>query len=140
VIEADPVAARVRDIMADRTRWTGQASDLLRGGADASVWTGTAGWPTSPRALAGRLRRAQTSLRTVGIEIAFSREGRTGTRIIRISAAPGDPYRQTVSTVGAVADDGAESEHLSPDCELIGQAPWMTRRLAADRSGGPNAA
>ena len=70
MVEADPVAARVRDIMADRTRWTGQASDLLRGGADASVWTGTAGWPTSPRALAGRLRRAQTSLRTLGIEIA----------------------------------------------------------------------
>ena len=36
MVEADPVAARVRDIMAERTRWTGNASDLLRGGADAS--------------------------------------------------------------------------------------------------------
>ena len=35
VIEADPVAARVRDIMANQTTWTGNASDLLRAGADA---------------------------------------------------------------------------------------------------------
>jgi hypothetical protein len=32
----------------------------------------------NPRALAGRLRRAQTFLRTLGIEITFSREGRLG--------------------------------------------------------------
>jgi hypothetical protein len=30
------------------------------------------------RALAGRLRRAQTSLRALGIEIAFNREGPHG--------------------------------------------------------------
>jgi hypothetical protein len=89
VIEADPVAARVRDIMAKQTTWTGNASDLLRIGADASRDNGSrrsAGWPKSPRALAGRLRRVQTSLRSLGIEIAFSREGRAGTRIIRMSA------------------------------------------------------
>jgi hypothetical protein len=109
MVEADPVAARVRDIMAERTRWTGNASDLLRGGTDAlgeNAWRGRAGWPNSPRALAGRLRRAQTSLRSLGIEIAFSREGRAGTRIIRMSASPGNPQRQTVSTVGTVIDGG----------------------------------
>ena len=37
-------------------------------------------WAKNPRALAGRLRRAQTFLRTLGIEITFSREGRTGTQ------------------------------------------------------------
>jgi hypothetical protein len=30
VVEADPVAARIRDIMAERTMWSGNASDLLR--------------------------------------------------------------------------------------------------------------
>ena len=30
VVDADPVAARIRDIMAERTMWTGSASDLLR--------------------------------------------------------------------------------------------------------------
>ena len=36
------------------------------------------GWPENPRALAGRLRRAQTLLRTLGIEMTFSRKGDRG--------------------------------------------------------------
>ena len=42
-------------------------------------------WPDSPRALAGRLRRAATFLRKIGIEIGFEREGRARTRIIHIT-------------------------------------------------------
>ena len=88
VIEADPVAAFVREIMAVRSTWTGRASDLLRAriAAGEGVPDRTAGWPKNPRALAGRLRRCQTFLRTVGIDIAFSREGRTGSRIIRMTS------------------------------------------------------
>ena len=41
-----------------------------------------------PRALTGRLPRAQTPLRALAIEISFGREGRAGTRIIRLRAAP----------------------------------------------------
>ena len=63
IIDADPVAALVREIMADRAQWTGSASDLLQIGANRR------GWPKSPRALAGRLRRAQSFLRILGIEI-----------------------------------------------------------------------
>ena len=50
-VDADSVAARVREIMADRAQWTGSASDLLQ------VGTNRSGWPKRPRALAGRLRR-----------------------------------------------------------------------------------
>src|SRR5437660_99006 len=72
IIDADPVAARVCEIMAERSSWTGSAADLLRasagrGGEGSS--TDRTGWPSNPRALAGRLRRAQTPLRAVGIEI-----------------------------------------------------------------------
>jgi hypothetical protein len=105
VIEADPVATAVCSIMAKQTTWTGNASDLLCAGADAFKNNGSRtspGWPKSPRALAGRLRRAQTSLRTLGIEVAFSREGRAGTRIIRITAPHGHSPRQTVSTVSKI--------------------------------------
>src|SRR4051812_43742869 len=41
-----------------------------------------------PRALAGRLRRAATFLRSIGIEIGFKREGRARTRVIHITTAP----------------------------------------------------
>ena len=93
VIEADPVAAFVREIMAVRGTWAGRASDLLRVriAAGEDVLDGTTGWPKNPRALAGRLRRCQTFLRTVGIDIAFSREGRTGSRMIRITSLAKSP-------------------------------------------------
>jgi hypothetical protein len=52
---------------------------------------GRTGWPKNPRALAARLRRAQTFLRALGIEVEFSREGRAGTRMIKISAAVEKP-------------------------------------------------
>jgi hypothetical protein len=48
-------------------------------------------WPDSPRALAGRLRRAATFLRKVGIDIGFEREGRARTRIIRITTTGQSP-------------------------------------------------
>jgi hypothetical protein len=34
IVEADPVATRVREIMADRAQWAGSASDLLLAGAN----------------------------------------------------------------------------------------------------------
>jgi hypothetical protein len=47
----------------------------------------------NPCALAGRLRRAQTFLRMLDLELAFGREGRSGARMIRMNvigpAAPG---------------------------------------------------
>jgi hypothetical protein len=90
-VDADPVAIGVRELIAERSTWTGSAADLLRAGADHSregIGRDRTGWPQNPRALAGRLRRAQTSLRALGIEIAFSREGHAGGRIITIHASP----------------------------------------------------
>jgi hypothetical protein len=92
VIEADPVAAAVRALMATRSEWTGTASDLLGAlgeiAGDRVVKSRT--WPDSPRALSGRLRRSATFLRKTGVEIAFEREGRARTRMIRIAAASAD--------------------------------------------------
>src|SRR2546430_13265405 len=101
IIEADPIATCVRTMMANRTMWTGSASDLLRLCAETARDEFSSGTPgtKSPRALAGRLRRAQTFLRTLGIEITFWREGRMGTRMIRVSTSAED----TVSTVSIVS-------------------------------------
>jgi hypothetical protein len=101
IIEADPIATCVRGIMAKQTMWTGSASELLRLCAESArdEISGGPAWAKNPRALAGRLRRAQTFLRTLGIEIAFSREGRTGTRMIRVSTSA----ENTVSTVSIVS-------------------------------------
>jgi hypothetical protein len=109
-IDADPVAACVRDLMAERGSWAGRAADLLRVGADRSrhaVIVGGRDWPKNPRALAGRLRRAQAFLRALGIEVAFTREGRAGSRVIRIY----ETIETAVSTV-SVNDNG---HHRSED-------------------------
>jgi len=126
IVDADPVAAHVRELMADRAQWTGSASDLLQvginvGGNAMAAWT-RSGWPKSPRALAGRLRRAQTFLRTLGIEIVFGREGRLGTRTIRITAMGENRTHDTVSTVSTVSRvsdhrDTAGLNHPSPGLE-----------------------
>jgi hypothetical protein len=107
IIEADPITACVRELMTERTSWTGTAADLLRVSIERTSQTGdNTGWPKNPRALAGHLRRAQTFLRALGINITFSREGRAGSRVIRMR----------VSTVSSVRDSGLEpdSEQHSP--------------------------
>jgi len=75
------------------------------------VGTSRFGWPKSPRALAGRLRRTQILLRTLGIEIVFGRKGRLGMRTIRITAMGKTQSHDIVSTVSRVSDNeyGAKS-------------------------------
>ena len=43
IVDADPVAAHVRELMADRAQWTGSASDLLQ------IGTNRPDWPKSAR-------------------------------------------------------------------------------------------
>ena len=97
-----------------------------------AAWT-RSGWPKSPRALAGRLRRAQTPLRALGIEIVFGREGRLGTRTIRITAMGENRTHDTVSTVSRVSDHGdrAGLNHPPPD--------WNRRFNRADDADGGDA-
>jgi hypothetical protein len=113
VLDADPVAACVSEIMAERSDWTGSASDLLHVGR---ARRGNADWPRTPRALAGRLRRAQTFLRTLGIEIVFSGEGPADTRIISMSALQKKPLRR--------------SSALSAPCAAIGGRAFRIRTSA----------
>jgi hypothetical protein len=95
IIDADPVASCVREIIAQRKTWTGTAAELLSFGLGypGDRFSGRS-WPKNPRSLAGRLRRAQTPLRLLGIEILFSREGKAGTRGIQISAIGKSPLGQ----------------------------------------------
>src|SRR5262249_38358039 len=107
--------------IADRKTWTGTASDLLRAAADHAngdcISLKGTDLPRNPRLLAGRLRRAQTFLRALGIEIAFSREGRAGTRTICIREASDNPPRtivRTVSTVSSGWDEAAPKRPRNP--------------------------
>jgi hypothetical protein len=119
LIETDPVAVCVRRLMAERGNWAGTASDLLRVAtylAGDDISKKSTDWPRHPGALAGRLRRVQTPLRMLGIEVSFSREGRAGTRTIRISS--GDENRaRSVSAVSGVSTVSAIRHDISACCE-----------------------
>ena len=109
IIDADPIAACVREFMSERSSWMGSAADLLRvsvGRSSDRIPKDGTGWAKNPRALAGHLRRTQTFLRALGIEIAFSREGRAGSRVIRMRSFP----ENTVSTVSSVSDSGSGAD------------------------------
>jgi hypothetical protein len=128
IIAADPIAACVRDFMSERSSWTGSAADLLQASAERSQTSDSLGWPKNPRALAGHLRRAQTFLRALGIDIAFSREGRAGKRVIRMRTS----VENTVSTVSSVRDGGLEPSSEQHSSGLA-SAVWDDSRRAAAR-------
>ena len=122
VIDADPVAAAVRAVMTERTEWTGTASDLLGalGEVAGERIVRSKTWPDNARSLSGRLRRAATFLRKIGIGVSFEREGRARTRVVRITRAGTDPVPErggvqpsAPSASSAIATNGNETNALS---------------------------
>ena len=124
VIDSDPIASAIRTMMTGKPTWTGTASDLLvvlfRIAGEAMARSRS--WPKTPRALAGKLRRALTFLRKIGIEITFSREGHGRARLIHIAAiraasefvGEGEPVAPAASSalnaeVSQTGDNGAST-------------------------------
>ncbi|MGE3149739.1 MAG: hypothetical protein AB7K04_11795 [Pseudorhodoplanes sp.] len=115
VVDADQVAAAIRSAMVSRTVWTQTAASLL-GALSEQVGDKQSkdkGWPSSARALSGRLRRAAPALRRVGVEITFEREGRARTRTITISRSEGGGVQPSAPSVPSAQaeffEDGSES-------------------------------
>jgi len=112
VLDADSVAGAVRVLMTGRDEWSGTASDLLEA---LQVIVGervarSRTWPDGAKALSGRVRRSSTFLRKVGIDTAFSREGRSRTRTIRFT---------TALSVQPDADGTVASASSAPSAEPI---------------------
>jgi hypothetical protein len=108
VLEADSVATAVRDWMKDREEWgPDTATELLRVLSDrvGERAAKSKGWPSAANALSGRLHRAATNLRKVGIEVVFERESRGGPRRITIVHSP-KPQGQTDYSGDDPGDDG----------------------------------
>jgi hypothetical protein len=142
VIDADPVASAVRAMLTQRTEWTGTASELLD---DLSKMTSdrlakSKAWPDSPRAVSGRLRRAATFLRKVGIEISYGREGRARTRTIKISVTTDHPAPEKLGAQpSAPSLQSASRPKLNPVNEFPAGLPRTVANHADDsgKGGGP---
>src|ERR1700730_13924674 len=132
VIDADPIATAVRAVMTTRTEWRGTASDLLGALAEAAGERAAKSktWPDSPRALAGRLRRAATFLRKIGVEVVFKKESRARTRIIHIMATPPSAVQENIG-----ARPSAPSTSALKSSPANGFTAPPMRTVASDADG-----
>ncbi len=140
VIDADVIATSVRAMMATRTVWTGTASDLLGSlAAEAGDrFANSRTWADGPRALSGRLRRAATFLRKVGIEIAFKKEGRSRKRTIIITAATTTAAPETAGALPSAPSASSAARPISNQINGFAAPDLRTVAKVADGRGvGP---
>lgn len=83
-LDGDTVAGALRARLAEHGDWCGTAGELLAALSNIGN-TAAKDWPTTARALAGRLKRLAPGLRRVGIEVSHPpREAGTGRRMLSI--------------------------------------------------------
>lgn len=96
VIESDPLAAAVQQLMEDRHEkhnrgpWQGTASDLLLN-LNPTVTDEIRReriWPKTASRVSAGLKRAAPALRRVGLEVQMTREAGTGQRVIILTYTP----------------------------------------------------
>lgn len=125
--EGDRIGAAIIAFVASRDRWSGTAGELL---ATITPEHPPRGWPATPRALSGALRRIALPLRAAGIEITYMIEGHDRRRTVYIEQTGIRP-----SAPSAVPDPSVDRADGSAD----GRAPTTHRPSAfgADRPQEP---
>lgn len=112
IIECDPLAAAIHDLMAQGGEFHGTVSELLVGLEDYRVDPKSKKLrqlPASPESLGHRLRRIMPNLKRVGIEIVI--EPRTKChRLIRIRMHGGDPAAESQRLDPLAGDDRGDSD------------------------------
>lgn len=81
VVAGDPLAAGVVEFMAEKSKWTGTATELLQ--RLATYRPDGAGWPRTAKTLSGALARLAPALRGQGIQVSRSK-GTGGSRSITL--------------------------------------------------------
>ena len=111
IIDADPVAACVREIMTERSSWTGSAADLLRAGAGRSCDGIRRAAPAGPKTRARSLAACVARRRSCGHWASTLRS------VVKAEPEAGSSgcvrARTTVRTVSSVREHGpAGQDHL----------------------------
>ena len=114
-LDADLVAAAVREFMQGRDQWTGTAGELwtaLNELVDGDI-KHTRAWPGAPNALSGRLKRLAPALRGIGIEYGEDRNKATRKKTLTKIDSPEDrhhrhhrhPEEEDLQNNGSTGDD-----------------------------------
>jgi hypothetical protein len=124
--------------MEEKEIWEGSASDLLNDMEKIieEKVTRMRSWPKAANALSGRLTRAATFLRAVGIEIVRSK---SGNRSITITYKKGEKTAQTAQTAqdeephGSKADDPLDDPEFSDEATAQKTDHWTTADGSPER-------
>lgn len=111
VIEADPVAGAIVALVQQQGEWCGTATELL---AAIRPEHPSKGWPNTPQAMGGRLKRLIPALKLFGIEVEVGRgTDRARTRSYVLKNAT-QKVVQVVRTAEDVADNADNSDRNFP--------------------------
>src|SRR5262245_38472691 len=136
-LDASPVAGVIRTL-AEHGEWSGTSTELLEnlnGLVDDSTRRAKS-WPTTPRYLGGEVRRLAPNLRSIGMEVEFTREARAARRrIITIKKVevvdrPDRPHRPEAHEDGHLPMDGGGT---APSTLDDSHRPSSSQKPASDK-------
>jgi hypothetical protein len=157
VIDSDQFAVTIRNFAVKEKEWTGTAGELH---TKVTPEKPPKGWPRSPRAVSGAVRRITPALRSVGVTVEHSRDETTSTRSRLITLAhrpdkecedtsePSEPSEHrselqersdgtSPSTVRAGDGPGSSDGRAFQPSEQLAM-PDLRRRRSSDGSDGLN--
>ena len=131
VLNADPVAAAIREFIQKRGTWTGTTAKLLELLNESQPSPRPEGWPRLANNLSRTMNVLHSSLNDVGISIRRHKEGSDRSRQITLESRPDSssiPSASSESTIHAAfgLDDGSRS----PSTVSSAQIPSVPNGLA----------
>ncbi len=126
--EGDRIGSAVITWMEGRAEWTGTAAELLEAITPERC---PKDWPTTPRGLAGALRRVAQPLEAAGIRMTFSKAGHGRRRMVgleRMDEQPSAPSADGPASVDR-ADDADRADGPIPS------VPWRDDVAPAEPVG-----
>src|SRR5262249_4874279 len=139
VLNANLIATAVRTFMATQTTWTGTATDLLDllGRIVGEKAAKSKTWPDDATRLSGKLRRAATFLRKVGIEISLGeRVARTRSITITSFSKPQQDGNSASSALAASSANDSNGLAMTLPMTPIGDAGGPRHHHDTKGSGG----
>jgi hypothetical protein len=103
ILEADPVARAIRDLLSAEHEWSGTASQLLSVPRDrvGDIEARGETWPKRAEVLSRRLKTLHSTLAEIGIRIEYSRVGHDRMRMITLREATTVQEPQKASAASA---------------------------------------
>jgi hypothetical protein len=146
ILDDSLVASAVKSFMASRPVWEGTSSKLMDElnelHPDYAAIKVKGRWPKSPRGLSGHLKRLTPALRTVSVEVAFSRlpeERRLTLSSVKPVDQPSQPYPEASELLPSNGDHDASDGRMTGERRSMCHQPPRANALDTATCDGHNA-